>query len=134
MRLAGRLLAVALVGLLLGFAGAAGQWWSVSVLGVRLPVGALLGLVAAAFVVRASAWWVGSRAGAIASAVGWLAATLMLGTTSPSGDLILSSGTLQVAYLVVGSMVLAACCGFPLLPDEDAPEVGEVVAAGATDA
>jgi hypothetical protein len=133
MRLAGRLLAVGLVGLLLGFAGAAGQWWTVEVAGVDLPVGAVLGLVTAALVVRAAAWWVGSRAGAIAGSVGWLAATLALGTTSPSGDLILSSGTRQVAYLVVGSMVLAACCGFPLLPDEDAPEPAEGLAAGVGD-
>ncbi|MCU0284355.1 MAG: DUF6113 family protein [Candidatus Nanopelagicales bacterium] len=134
MRLAGRLLAVAMVGLLIGLVGGVGQWWTLDVAGVGLPVGALLGIVTAALVVRACAWWVGSRAGAIASATGWLAATLMLGTTSASGDLILSSGTRQVAYLIVGSMVLAACCGFPLLPDEDAPEAAEGVPAGAGDA
>ncbi|MCU0301928.1 MAG: hypothetical protein MUF35_10055 [Candidatus Nanopelagicales bacterium] len=129
MRLAGRLLAALAVGLLLGLVGAAAQSWAPDLLGVRLPVGAAIGVVTAALVARACAWWVGSRAGAVAHSVGWLGATLAMGTTTPSGDLVLSSGTRQVGYLVVGSMVLAACCGFPLLPDDDTPE--PALAAGA---
>jgi hypothetical protein len=122
MRPAARLLAALALGLLLGLAGAVAQWWTLDIASVGLPVGAILGVLTAAYVARACAWWVGSRAGAVAFSVGWLAATLMMGSTSPSGDLVLSSGTRQVAYLVLGSMVLAACCGFPLLPEDDAPQ------------
>ena len=52
----------------------------------------------------------------------WLAATLMMGSETGAGDLILTTGTRQMAYLVGGTILLAAACGYPLLPQDDTPE------------
>ena len=126
-----RVAACVVVGLFFGFVGAMVQTYTFTVAGVALPVGAVLVLAACLAVARACAWWVLSRWGAIAFSGGWLAATLMMGSTTPSGDLVLSSGTRQVSYLIAGSMLLAAASGFPLLPDDDKPE--QVLVGGATD-
>lgn len=116
-----RLAASLAVGLFFGFVGAMLQTYVVLVGSTSVPVGALLVLVALVPVARACAWWVGSRWGASAFAVGWLASTLLLATTSGNGDLVITDGTRQLVYLVVGAMVLAAACGFPLLPADDPP-------------
>jgi hypothetical protein len=97
------------------------QTWTVPAGGQALPVGTVLVLAALLPLVRACAWWSGSRAGAATFAVGWLAATLMMGTTTAGGDLVLSSGTRQVAYLILGTMMLSAASGYPLLPEDDTP-------------
>jgi hypothetical protein len=112
------------LGLLFGFIGALAQTQTVLVGSVRLPTGMLMALVATVLVARAGAWWQGSRLGAITFSVGWLAATLMMGSESAAGDLILSAGTRQMSYLIGGTILLAAACGFPLLPADDAPESG----------
>lgn len=124
-----RIAACVVLGLFLGFVGGMVQTLTVAVAGTWLPVGTVLVLCAIVPVSRACAWWVGSRAGAASFAVAWLVATLMLGTTTPGGDLVLTSGTRQMAYLILGSMALAACSGFPLLPEDDAAEgaSGELV-------
>ncbi|HSO04027.1 MAG TPA: DUF6113 family protein, partial [Candidatus Limnocylindrales bacterium] len=117
-----RAAALLVLGLLFGFAGALIQTHTVTVGSVRLPTGAALALVAIVLVARAGAWWQGSRLGAITFSIGWLAATLMMGSETGAGDLILSSGTRQMGYLIGGTILLAAACGFPLLPEEDSPE------------
>ena len=81
-----------------------------------------LALVATVLVARAGAWWQGSRLGAVTFSVGSLAATLMMGSETGAGDLILTSGTRQMAYLIGGTILLAAACGYPLLPQDDTPE------------
>lgn len=131
-----RAAALLVLGLLSGFTGAMIQTHTIAVGSVRLPSGALLTLVAIVLVARAGAWWQGSRLGAITFSVGWLAATLMMGSKTGAGDLILDSGTRQMAYLVGGTILLAAACGFPLLPADDTPEqlVGVQAGAGAPDA
>jgi hypothetical protein len=116
-----RVAACLVLGLTLGAVAAMVQTWEAVVGGHRLPVGTVLALVSVLAVARACAWWVGSRLGAIGFSVGWLAATLMMGTTTPGGDLVLSSGTRQMAYLVVGTMLLSAASGYPLLPEDDGP-------------
>jgi hypothetical protein len=110
------------LGLFLGFVGAMVQTFTPRALGLRLPLGAVLVLVTVVLVCRACAWWSGSRLGAITFSVGWLAATLIMGSTTADGDLVLDSGTRQMAYLILGTIALSACCGFPLLPEDDTPE------------
>jgi hypothetical protein len=109
-----------LAGLLVGAVAAMVQSVTTQVGGVTLPTGAVLSLLAIVPMARAGAWWADSRAGAVAFSLGWLIATLAMGAPTPSGDLVLTSGTRQVSYLVGGSLLLAAACGFPLLP-EDGP-------------
>ena len=127
-----RLAACVVMGLFFGFVGAMVQTYTVPLGTVALPVGAILVLAACIPVARACAWWVLSRWGAITFSGGWLGATLMMGSTTPGGDLVLSSGTRQVSYLIVGSMLLSAACGYPLLPEDDRPT--PVPVSGARDA
>jgi hypothetical protein len=117
-----RAAALLVLGLLLGFAGAMIQTHTVTIGSVRLPTGAVLTVVAIVLVARAGAWWQGSRLGAITFSVGWVAATLMMGSESSAGDLILSSGTRQMGYLIAGTILLSAVCGYPLLPADDTPD------------
>ena len=118
-----RAAALLVLGLFFGFTGAMIQTHTLVVGSVRLPTGAVLVLVATVLVARAGAWWQGSRLGAVTFSVGWLAATLMMGSETGAGDLILTSGTRQMAYLIGGTILLAAACGYPLLPQDDRPEV-----------
>lgn len=131
-----RAAALLVLGLFLGFAGALIQTHTLALGSVRVPTGSLLTLVAIVLVARAGAWWQGSRLGAITFSVGWLAATLMMGSKTGAGDLILSSGTRQMGYLMGGTILLAAACGFPLLPTDDTPDqpVGIRSGTGAPDA
>lgn len=137
-----RAAALLVLGLFFGFIGALIQTYTTTFGSVRLPTGVLISLVTIVLVARAGAWWQGSRLGAITFSVGWLAATLMMGSETGAGDLILTSGTRQMAYLIGGTILLAAACGFPLLPtDEDGQEPTDAAAdsaagagAGATDA
>jgi hypothetical protein len=108
-----------LVGLTAGFLGAILQTFVVWVGDVALPLGAVAVLIALLMLARASAWWVRSRWGAVVFSVGWFSTTLVMASTTPGGDLVLISGSRQVAYLVVGGLMLAAACGFPLLPADD---------------
>jgi len=118
-----RAAALLVLGLFFGFTGAMIQTHTLVVGSVRLPTGAVLVLVATVLVARAGAWWQGSRLGAVTFSVGWLAATLMMGSETGAGDLILTSGTRQMADLIGGTILLAAACGYPLLPQDDRPEV-----------
>jgi hypothetical protein len=126
-----RAAALLVLGLFLGFAGALIQTYTITLGSVRIPAGALLSLVAVVLVARAGAWWQGSRLGAITFSAGWLGATLMMGSTTGAGDLILSSGTRQVGYLIGGTILLAAACGFPLLPADDTPDQAVAARSGA---
>jgi hypothetical protein len=127
-----RIAATLVLGLFVGFVGAMVQWYSPTVAGHSVPVGAAIALLAVVPVARACAWWVGSRWGAIGFSVGWLAATLMMGTESPGGDLVLTGSTDSavsgpLAYLLIGTMALSAACGYPLLPEDDTPAPGDAV-------
>ena len=129
-----RAAALLVLGLFFGFTGAMIQTHTLAVGSVRLPTGAVLVLVATVLVARASAWWQGSRLGAVTFSVGWLAATLMMGSETGAGDLILTSGTRQMAYLIGGTILLAAACGYPLLPQDDRPEALTDAPIGSADA
>jgi hypothetical protein len=116
-----RVAALLVLGLFLGFVGALLQTYTTAVGSAQLPTGAVLALVAITFVARAGAWWQGSRWGAISLSVGGLTATLLMGMQTGAGDLILTSGTRQIGYMIVGTIVLSAACGLPLLPEDDQP-------------
>lgn len=64
--------------------------------------------------VRGGAWLVRSRWGASAVAVGWLTATVLLSTKTASGDVALSGGGRQFAYLIVGVILGSAAASLPL--------------------
>lgn len=121
-----RAVGLVLVGLFLGTVGALLQAYQVRVLGALLPLGMVVALAALVPVARAGAWSMGSRTGAVALSLGWLGATLVMGTQTPSGDLVLDSGTRQIAYLIGGTVLLSAACSFPLLvPEEPVPGADE---------
>jgi len=129
-----RAAALLVLGLFFGFTGAMIQTHTLAVGSVRLSTGAVLVLVTTVLVARAGAWWQGSRLGAVTFSVGWLAATLMMGSETGAGDLILTSGTRQMAYLIGGTILLAAACGYPLLPQDDRPEALTDAPIGSADA
>ena len=110
-----RAVAIVVLGLSVGLAGAALQTHATTVGALTLPTGALLVLACIVPISRACAWWVDSRWGAVVFALAWLGATMAMATTSPGGDLVISSGNRQVGYLVGGSLLLAAACAYPLL-------------------
>lgn len=129
-----RAAALLVLGLFLGFIGAAIQTYQAALGSVQLPAGAVLVLVVVVLVARAGAWWQGSRLGAVAFSVGWVAATLVMGSETSAGDLLLTGGTRQLAYLIGGTTLLAAACGFPLLPDDGPEPVGADSLGGRADA
>lgn len=114
-----RAAALLFIGLFFGLIGAAIQTHTVTVGTTRVWTGAVLVVIVIVLVARAGAWWQGSRLGAVTFSVGWLAATLLMGSETTGGDLVITDGTRQLAYLVGGSMLLATACGFPLLPEDD---------------
>ena len=120
-----RIAASFVLGLFLGFVGAMVQTYVVRIGTTPIPVGAVLVLIALVLAARACGWWVGSRWGASLFSAGWLVATFTMATTSPGGDLVITSGTRQLAYLIVGATILAAASGFPLLPGHDEPAPAE---------
>jgi hypothetical protein len=87
---------------------------------VWIPTGFFVAIAVLVPLSRAAAWWLRSRLGAVYLGIGWLIGTLAMGTSSPWGDLILDSGTRQLAYLVIGAVLLAAAATLPLLDDDPA--------------
>ena len=113
-----RAAALVLVGLAAGFIGAMLQTFVVWVGDVPLPVGAVATLVVVVLLARC-----GRLVGALA-----LGSDRLLGGLAgrPAGDGLddprrrpgAQQRTRQLGYLVVGAMLLAGACGFPLLPAE----------------
>jgi hypothetical protein len=110
-----RVLALLLLGVMVGVFTAILQAQRIQVGQVWVPTGVVLALAVLVPIARAAAWWLRSRWGAACLGLGWLVATLTLGTSASRGDLILDSGPRQISYLVIGSVLLAACATFPLL-------------------
>jgi hypothetical protein len=100
-RVAGHLLLFVL-GAAVGAAGALVQagWF---------PGGLLLALAGAAGLFLGGARAVGSRAGAVASAAGWLIAVVLLTATRPEGDFLFGAGGGSYLFLL-GGMALAVIC------------------------
>lgn len=75
---------------------------------LAVPWGVALALIALLAGIRGGAWATGSRWGAWAVLGGWLAATVAMSAESPSGDLALSGGGRQLAYLLGGVIMGSA--------------------------
>ena len=114
-----RIVASLLIGLVMGLVGGFVQTWVLPVAGFTIPSGMILVLATAVPVARAVAWWQGSRWGALAFLVGWVAATFALGITTPSGDLVLDDSPWQLAYLIGSTALLASAASFPLIERPD---------------
>ncbi|MCF8527780.1 MAG: DUF6113 family protein [Candidatus Nanopelagicales bacterium] len=105
-------------GLVIGVAGAFVQAhrgvldlpWAV----VVVPWGFLLVWVTLLAAIRGGAWWIHSRWGGSAVAVGWLLATVLMSAESPSGDLALSGGGRQMTYLLGGVILASAAASLPV--------------------
>ncbi|WP_440582084.1 DUF6113 family protein [Streptomyces flavofungini] len=89
-------------GAVVGVAGALVQ-------GGFFPAGLLLSLVGAAGAFYGGARAVGTKAGAVAPAAGWLVAVMLLTATRPEGDFLFGAGLGSYAYLL-GGMVVAVMC------------------------
>lgn len=122
-----RALALLLLGMILGLLGAIVQAQRVHIGSVTIPIGMLVALGVLVPICRAAAWWMRSRFGGFCLAIGWLIATLAMGTSSPWDDLVIDSGLRQMAYLVLGSLLLAASATFPLIDREAAKPTTIVV-------
>ena len=111
-------LALLLLGAVLGVVGAFVQaqrallelpWGMVTV-----PWGVALVWIALIAAVRGGAWAIGTRWGSWAVQVGWLVLTVAMAAESPSGDLALSGGTRQMAYLLGGVILGSAAATLPV--------------------
>ncbi|MER6011007.1 DUF6113 family protein [Streptomyces bluensis] len=97
----------AYVGLLLlgAVVGAAGSL----VQSAWVPVGLLLALLGAAGLFRGGAYAMGTRAGAVAPAAGWMISVILLTATRPEGDFLFAAGVVSYLFLL-GGMAVAVMC------------------------
>lgn len=106
--------AAALAGLAVGVVTTFVHAESVSVGGSpRLPAGLLVALGGAAAVVRLAGAAAG-RPAAAAALLGWVAAVVVLLLPRPEGDVLVASGPVGTAYLLLGPV--AAAAGVALTP------------------
>ena len=101
-------------GLFLGVLGVALAAVRTQVHGTFVPWGLVLMLVALPVCVRAAAWFVGSRTGAVAVALGWVAPTMLFASTNPGGDVLLPDLTRTYVYLVGGAVLVLLASVWPL--------------------
>lgn len=101
------------IGLVVGVLGAFLQAARSSLLGVAVPWGALLVLACLVAVVRGAVAWTGGRPAGWLAFAGWLAATILLASEGPWGDLVLSSGVRQFGYLLAGVVLGSAAASIP---------------------
>ena len=104
-----------LVGLLVGTVGAFLQAARSLVLGVPIPWGTALVLIALIVLVRGAVEVAGNRWAGWSLFAGWLTATVVFASQMPWGALVISGGSRQMAYLVVGVILGAAAATVPPL-------------------
>ncbi len=81
---------------------------------VTIPWGVVVAVVVLLVVIRIAVQALGSRWAGAAVLGGWLVATIAFATRTPwAGDLIISSGTRQLVYLLVGVVAGAAAASLP---------------------
>ena len=102
-----------LSGLAIGIAGAFLQGSRLLVGGVTLPWGLVVALIALLVLVRAGVELTGSRWGGWIVLLTWIAVTIAFAAELPSGDLVISAGGRQMAYLLGGVIVGAAAATVP---------------------
>lgn len=102
-----------LAGLVIGIAGAFLQGARVLLVGATIPWGLVLALVALLVLVRAGIEVTRSRWGGWIVLLVWIATTVAFAAELPSGDLVISAGGRQMAYLLGGVIVGAAAATVP---------------------
>lgn len=102
-----------LAGLVIGIAGAFLQGARFLVGGVTIPWGLVVALLALLVLVRAGIEITSSRWGGWVVLLVWIAVTVAFAAELPSGDLVISAGGRQMAYLLGGVIVGAAAATVP---------------------
>jgi len=97
--------AMAVLGLILGLVGAVVSAGRTTIGSVTVPWGVALMLVAVVVLVRAIVWQSGSKATGLALMAGWLVATGLVLELAPGGDVLIPDVTRSWVY-VVGCTVL----------------------------
>ena len=100
-------------GAVIGIAGAFLQGARLVVSGTALPWGLVVALIALLLLVRAGVEISGSRWGGWIVLVTWIAVTVTFAAELPTGDLVISAGGRQMAYLLGGVIVGAAAATVP---------------------
>jgi len=100
-------------GVVMGVAGAFLQAARLVIGGVALPWGLVVALVALLVLVRAGVEWTQTRWGGWIVLIAWIAITVAFAAELPSGDLVISAGGRQMAYLLGGVIVGAAAATVP---------------------
>ena len=80
---------------------------------VPLPVGLLWAYVMTAALLAVGRLATRGRTGAVAVALGWVVALLLLSAPRPEGDLVVSGSLVGYAWLLGGLVVCAAGVGWP---------------------
>ncbi|MGP3982617.1 DUF6113 family protein [Streptomyces sp. KR80] len=114
---AGRLGAFAVLAVTGVVVGAAGSLLQAA----WFPAGLLLALLGVAGVCYGGLQAVGSRAGAVAPAGGWLLAVLFLTASRPEGDFLFGAGVGAYLFLLGGVMVAVMSATLPYLPPPGVP-------------
>ncbi len=114
---AGRLAAYALLFVLGAVVGVAGSL----VQGGFFPAGLLLALVGAAGLFYGGSRVIGTRAGAVAPAAGWLVVVMLLTATRPEGDFLFGAGLGSYGFLLGGMAVAVMCATLGQGPQPSAP-------------
>lgn len=91
-----------LLGAVVGAAGALVQ-------AAMIPAGLLLALLGAAGTFLGGAHAMGTRAGAVAPAAGWIISVILLTATRPEGDFLFGAGVVSYLFLL-GGMAVAVMC------------------------
>lgn len=81
--------------------------------GIAVPWGVVVVWICLVAAIRGGAWAIQSRWGSWAVLLGWLVFTILMAVESPSGDLALSGGVRQMAYLLVGVLLGSAAATLP---------------------
>jgi hypothetical protein len=103
-------------GVALGTAGVVVQADRSSMLDRDLPWGLVLTLATVAIAVRGACWWARSRAAGAVVTIGWVVATLVLGTENAAGDILLPDDLRSKVYLVGGVALALLASAWPLPP------------------
>jgi hypothetical protein len=112
---AGLVIIGVLIGVIGGFVQASRVIFTVPWGLLVLPWGTIVVLATVLLAVRGACWAAMSRWGGAMLFAGWLLSTVAMATESPSGDLAISAGGRQWAYVLVGVVIGAAAVTFPVL-------------------
>ena len=109
--LVGSLVAVGLLAAVLAIIGAFLSAWLPRPLGVPIPVGVLVAVGGNLGLGFLGARWTGTRAAPVLSALIWVVIALLLGSSRPEGDLVVTGSGRGVAFLLLGTAAAAAGIG-----------------------